>query len=115
MPFYELVCISRAPMLPEAINSLLRSTATAVMSNGGVVRQFRNYGAKDLPFLMKRHGSYHAHGHTWLMLFDANPSTVGILDRQLRLDARIIRSTVVKLGERLEDVIERPEQAEELK
>lgn len=94
------------------MNSLLKATAGAVMNNGGVVRQFKNYGEKDLPFVMKRHGSYHAHGRTWLMLFDANPSAVSLLDRQLRLDARVIRSTVVKLGETLDEVIERPEKAE---
>jgi small subunit ribosomal protein S6 len=45
----------------------------------------------------------------WLMHFDANPGTVQDLGKKLRVDPRVLRHTVVKLGSKLEHITARPE------
>jgi small subunit ribosomal protein S6 len=45
----------------------------------------------------------------WLMHFDANPTTVQELGKKLRVDPRVLRHTVIKLGSKLDDVTARPE------
>ncbi|ORX81710.1 30S ribosomal protein S6 [Basidiobolus meristosporus CBS 931.73] len=109
MPFYELVCISRARLSEPNLADLLRKTATQVMERGGVVRGFENMGEQALPYRMKRHQTYHSEGRYWLMHFDANPNTLTTMDAKLRVDPRVIRHTFIKLGSKLEDVVARPD------
>jgi small subunit ribosomal protein S6 len=45
----------------------------------------------------------------WLMLLDANPTTIQVLGKKLRVDPHLLRHTVIKLGSRLDDVIACPE------
>ncbi|CAJ0912868.1 16389_t:CDS:2, partial [Entrophospora sp. SA101] len=45
----------------------------------------------------------------WLMHFDTNPVVLHELRRKLNIDTRVIRGNLVKLGEKLEDIIERPD------
>jgi small subunit ribosomal protein S6 len=40
----------------------------------------------------------------WTMHFDANPEKQKSLNKLLRKDPRVIRATVLKMGERIEDV-----------
>jgi small subunit ribosomal protein S6 len=62
MPFYELVCISRARLNPNMLSDMLRLSATTIINGGGVVRGFQNLGEHDLPYRMKRHQVYHTRG-----------------------------------------------------
>jgi small subunit ribosomal protein S6 len=43
------------------------------------------------------------------MHFDANPTTVKTLTDKLLIDTRVIRQTTIKLGDRLKEVIARPD------
>jgi small subunit ribosomal protein S6 len=45
----------------------------------------------------------------WLMHFDANPSTLNELSEKLRVDQRVIRHTMIKLGDTLPTIIDRPD------
>ncbi|KAI9594727.1 30S ribosomal protein S6 [Syncephalis fuscata] len=109
MPFYELVCISRGRIQTAQLGDLLRTSARSILQNGGVVRGFVNLGERELPYRMKRHQLYHHRGHYWLMHFDANPATVKELTDNLRIDTRVIRQTTIKLGDKLKDIITRPD------
>lgn len=42
----------------------------------------------------------------WTMHFDASPQLVTALQRKMRTDPRVVRWTVLKLGEKLEDVVQ---------
>ncbi|RKP08781.1 30S ribosomal protein S6 [Thamnocephalis sphaerospora] len=109
MPFYELVCIARARLTPAHLSEVLRTSARTVLDRGGVVRGFQNLGERELPYRMKRHQMYHTRGRYWLMHFDANPATVNELAERLRVDTRVVRHTMIKLGDRLDSVIARPD------
>lgn len=41
-----------------------------------------------------------------MMYFDASPRTLHELNKKMRRDPRVIRWTVLKIGERLQDVVE---------
>lgn len=54
----------------------------------------------DPPFAIVRY---------WLMHFDANPLIVQELGKKLLVDSRVLRHTFVKLGDKLETVVARPD------
>lgn len=105
MVFYELVCLARANLSLANKQDLLKSAALTVLQDQGVVRGFQNLGGDErpLPYRMRRHQQYHTHSLTWLMHFDANPKTMQILRQKLERDARVIRATIIKLGDKLTD------------
>lgn len=45
----------------------------------------------------------------WAMHFDANPLIVQELGKKLLVDTRVLRHTFIKLGDKLENVVERPD------
>jgi ribosomal protein S6 len=56
-----------------------------------------------LPFQILKFGSIPFVSY-WTMHFDASPEKQKGLSKLLRKDPRIIRATVLKMGERIEDV-----------
>jgi len=43
------------------------------------------------------------------MHFDTNPVVIAELRKRLNKDPRVIRGNLVKLGEQLEDIVDRPD------
>ncbi|KAJ1957842.1 30S ribosomal protein S6 [Linderina pennispora] len=110
MPLYELICISRANLVQANMAALLKRSAETVLDRGGAVRGFVNLGRdQPLPYRMKRHMEYHTHGSFWLMHYYSNPKTTGVLMSQLKLDPRIVRCNVVKVTDKLEEMVALPE------
>ena len=113
--------------LPQRqIKGLVRLAATHILNNGGVVRGIQYLGTETLPQRMRSHGANRDHGECvlsflfchlqrlilkrfplvsyWTMHFDASPEKQKSLNKLLRKDPRVIRATVLKMGERVEDV-----------
>ena len=105
------------------IKSLVRLAATHILNNGGVVRNIQYWGTETLPQRMRSHGTNHEHGEYvsfsypiyrpifellplsyWTMHFDASPEKQKGLNKLLRKDPRVIRATVLKMGDRIENV-----------
>ncbi|KAJ2711281.1 hypothetical protein H4R19_003324 [Coemansia spiralis] len=106
MPLYELVCISRSGMTADSLKGLLKKSALTVLDRGGAVRGFVNIGREQpLPYRMRRHMEYHTRGSFWLMHYFSNPKTSSVLMDQLKLDARVIRCNVVKVTDRLPQML----------
>ncbi|CAO3613584.1 unnamed protein product [Mucor hiemalis] len=104
MPFYELVCIAR-----HNIVEILKTSAKQVLNRGGVVRGFDNWGDMKIPHRIKRHQEYFTDGRYWAMHFDANPLIVQDLSKKLAVDTRVLRHTFIKLGDKLDTVVARPD------
>ncbi|CAG8460823.1 14547_t:CDS:2 [Ambispora leptoticha] len=92
------------------LKDLVRTSAKFVLERGGVVRGFENWGVLRLPTRTRRHQEYFEDGHYWLMHFDCNPIVMRELQKRFSGDPRVIRGNFVKLGEKLEDIIYRPDQ-----
>ncbi|KAG0224281.1 hypothetical protein BGW42_005212 [Actinomortierella wolfii] len=109
MVFYELFCISRSRLVEANIKDLVKQTSLTVMNKGGVVRALKPWGDKQLPYRIRKHQEYHNEGFHWVMQFDANPTVVAELNKKLNVDPRVLRHTVIKLGSKLENVVQSPE------
>jgi hypothetical protein len=53
---------------------------------------------------MRAHQQYHTEGNYFTIVFDAAPKTLPELTRQLQLDTRVLRATVIKIGSKLEEI-----------
>ncbi|KAJ3333152.1 hypothetical protein HDU76_011069 [Blyttiomyces sp. JEL0837] len=124
MPLYELLCIARmgaaqaatakgnATAAAELIGGsqfaiaaqVARTASLHVLDRGGVVRNIRAIKADQLPYRMKRHQEIFTNGSYYCMQFDSSPETMDSLRRALHFDERVIRSTIIKLGDSLKDV-----------
>ncbi|KAF0439040.1 30S ribosomal protein S6 [Gigaspora margarita] len=109
MGFYELLCISRANLMEINLKNLVKITAKYVLEHGGVVRGFENWGTMPLATRTRRHQEYHTDGHFWLMHFDTNPVVLAEIRKRLNSDPRVIRCNIVKFGNKLEDIVTRPD------
>ncbi|KAF9413086.1 hypothetical protein BGZ94_000834 [Podila epigama] len=105
MVFYELFCISRTRLVEANLKDLVKQTSLIVMNKGGVVRHLKPLGETDLPYRIRKHQEYHVQGYQWLMQFDSNPSVVAELNKRLKVDPRVLRHAVIRLGSKLEDVV----------
>lgn len=50
----------------------------------------------------------------WTMHFDTSPRTLRSLNSIMRSDPRVIRWTMLKLGEKVEDVVQSPEKTRDI-
>ncbi|KAL4738014.1 ribosomal protein S6 [Aspergillus similis] len=100
---YELIAIVRPGSLNE-VRDIARNAGTLVLRSGGVIRGYTNWGVFRLPKTTTKHQARYTDGHHFIMRFDAAaPVQLGIR-RQLALDPRMIRFSVVKLGDKLDEV-----------
>ncbi|KDQ53595.1 hypothetical protein JAAARDRAFT_72542 [Jaapia argillacea MUCL 33604] len=104
MPFYQMLCIAAHYPEYRHIKDLVRLCAKHVMEPGGVVRSIDYYGTRTLPQRMHRHAQYFTTGDYWTMHFDTNPATLRELNRMMRQDPRVIRWTMLKLGDKVDQI-----------
>ncbi|KAJ2474888.1 hypothetical protein EV174_005470, partial [Coemansia sp. RSA 2320] len=89
-----------------AMTGLLKRSAETVLDRGGAVRGFVSMGRdQPLPYRMKRHMEYHTAGTYWLMHYYSNPKTSEVLMSQLKLDPCVIRCNVVKVTDKLSEMV----------
>ncbi|KAL5523762.1 hypothetical protein ACEPAG_7935 [Sanghuangporus baumii] len=104
MPLYKLFCIAAHYPEYRHIKDLVQSSAKFLLDQGSVVREIRYLGLKNLPQKMRRHKHNHIIGDYWHMNFDASPTALKQLNDRMQSDHRVVRWTMLKLGERLADV-----------
>ncbi|OJJ49830.1 hypothetical protein ASPZODRAFT_22546 [Penicilliopsis zonata CBS 506.65] len=100
---YELVAIVRPGSLQE-VREIARNAGAHVLRSGGVVRGYTNWGTFRLPKTMKKHQAKYTEGHHFIMRFDSSASAQAGVHRTLHLDPRMIRFSIVKLGNKLEEI-----------
>ncbi|KAL4809414.1 ribosomal protein S6 [Aspergillus unguis] len=108
---YELIAIVRPGSLNE-VRDIARNAGTLVLRSGGVIRGYTNWGVFRLPKVTTKHQARYTDGHHFIMRFDAaSPVQLGIR-RTLALDPRMIRFSVVKLGDKLDEIKDVPGRVE---
>ncbi|CAG7992577.1 unnamed protein product [Penicillium salamii] len=100
---YELIAIVRPGSLNE-VREIARNAGTQVIRSGGVVRGYTNWGAFRLPKVTTKHQARYTDGHHFIMRFDSSGAVQSSIRRTLGLDPRMINFSVVKLGDKLEDI-----------
>jgi small subunit ribosomal protein S6 len=85
-------------------DSIARNAGLQVLRSGGVVRGYTNWGPFRLPKPTTKHQARYTEGHHFIMQFDAAAPVQGAIQRTLGLDPRMIRFSVVKVGDKLEEI-----------
>ncbi|KAK7620047.1 ribosomal protein S6 [Phyllosticta citricarpa] len=104
---YEMIGIVRPGKLNE-VKEIAKSAGTIILNSGGVVRGVTNWGVFQLPRPTRKHQMTHTSGHHFILRFDASSYAQHQLRRTMSLDPRLIRYTMVKLGDKLADIADVP-------
>lgn len=83
---------------------IARNAGIQVIRSGGVVRGYTNWGPFRLPKPTTKHQARYTDGYHFIMRFDASAPVQNAVRRTLGLDPRMIRFSVVKLGNKLEEI-----------
>ncbi|MGD9505259.1 MAG: 30S ribosomal protein S6 [Syntrophobacteraceae bacterium] len=90
---YEAFFILDPDMSDEATASANEKIMGVVTANGGAVISNTSWGKKKLAYPVRKH----TRGHYILMEFSGDPTLVAELERNMRLDERVLKFITVKL------------------
>lgn len=96
------------PRLSDHEYRIASIVGSQVLHSGGVVRGITNWGPFRLPKPVTRHQSRYHQGHYFIVRFDSSSKTQESVQRTLKLDPRMIRFSVVKMGSKLEEIKDVP-------
>ncbi|RAO70475.1 uncharacterized protein BHQ10_006487 [Talaromyces amestolkiae] len=100
---YELIAIVRPGSLKE-VKEIAKNAGVQVLRSGGVVRGYTNWGTFTLPKPTTKHQARYSEGWHFIMRFDASGPVQSAVRRTLSLDPRMIRFSVIKIGDKLEEI-----------
>ncbi|KIW21608.1 ribosomal protein S6 [Exophiala spinifera] len=83
------------------VKEIARICGRQILDNKGVIRGIKNWGQFDLPRPTVKHQTQHFQGHYFIMQFDSSIKVQKEMRRILALDPRMVRFSVVKLGDKL--------------
>lgn len=95
---YELIGIVRPNALAE-VKEIVQTTGQLILREKGVIRGLSNWGIFALPRATSAHQMRHSTGHYFALRYDASVATQRNVARVLRTDPRMIRHTMVRLGD----------------
>lgn len=96
MPLYNITAIARAGSPQAEVHGLLTKLSKIVLQNGGVVAGISNWGVQDLAYRMKSRQDYHTRGRFMQMKLVTSPDALKELERNMKLDERLLRWMVIK-------------------
>jgi small subunit ribosomal protein S6 len=87
------------PDLPDEVNAVIdEKLKNIVGSNGGSILEYTPWGKKKLAYPVRKR----TRGHYVLMEYAGGPELVAELERNMRLDERILKFITVKLEDRFD-------------
>ncbi|KAI8919089.1 hypothetical protein DFJ77DRAFT_507933 [Powellomyces hirtus] len=95
------------PTLPplNTTQALMKQSAIQILDLKGVVKHFELLKSDEtLPYRMKRHQEIFSTGDYFTMQFYASPQTKQTLSKSLDFDERVIRHTIMKIGESMSEI-----------
>ncbi|KAL1895620.1 hypothetical protein Sste5346_005089 [Sporothrix stenoceras] len=95
---YELIGIARPGHLQE-VRDIVLTSGQQILRNGGVIRSIANWGVFSLPAPLSAHQARHTRGHYFVMRFDCSVAAHDAVRNTLKLDPRMLRTGVVRLGD----------------
>ncbi|RMD41959.1 hypothetical protein DV735_g3188, partial [Chaetothyriales sp. CBS 134920] len=97
---YELIAVVRPGNLNH-VRDIASSVGSQILAARGVIRGLSNWGQFDLPRPTTKHQNQNFQGHYFVMQFDSSIATLNGVQRQLSLDPRMVRFSVVKVADKL--------------
>jgi len=87
------------PDLPDDVNGVVEEKLRSIVtSNKGNVLSYAPWGKKKLAYTVKKH----SRGHYILMEFTGEAELVAELERNMRLDERVLKFITIKLEDRFD-------------
>jgi small subunit ribosomal protein S6 len=96
MPLYNITAIARAGSPQAEVHGLLSKMSKIVLDRGGVVAGISNWGVQDLAYRMKSRQEFHTRGRFMQMKLVASPDALKELERNMKLDERLLRWMIIK-------------------
>jgi small subunit ribosomal protein S6 len=90
---YESFFIVQPELSEEALSAVSSKLQSVVEANGGTVASYVPWGKKKLAYPVKKND----YGYYILMKFAAGPELITELERNMRLDERVLKFITVKL------------------
>ena len=99
------------PDLPDETNSVLDNKVQSIVtSNGGEVLTYVPWGKRKLAYAIRKR----TRGMYVLMEYSGGPKLVAELERNLRIDERVLKFITVTIGDRFDPEKERERKAQAL-
>jgi small subunit ribosomal protein S6 len=95
MPLYEHVFLARQDLSAQQAESMMQDLKKLIEDGGGAVRKTEYWGLRPIAYRIKKNRK----AHYALMNLDAPPAAVTELERQIRLNADILRYMTVRVDE----------------
>ncbi len=96
---YETIFIVNAALEDQDIESVISKVCNYIENNGGSVQESNKWGRRRLAYpINKKYNGFYVH-----LIFDANSSTIPVLERFLILEDTILRHLTVKLPKKLRE------------
>ncbi|KIY53949.1 hypothetical protein FISHEDRAFT_32277 [Fistulina hepatica ATCC 64428] len=112
MPMYEMLCIASHNPQYVIIKELVKQSALHVMNRGGIVRNIDFWGSRTLPQRMRDRGNRGKGGASyWTLHFDASPRTLRSLNSLMQKDPRVLRWSLTKVADNVQDLAKHGELA----
>jgi len=92
---YENFFMVQPDLSEDALGAVAGKFRGVVESNGGTVVSYVPWGKKKLAYPVKKHD----YGYYILMKFAAGPELIAELERNMRLDERVLKFITVKLDD----------------
>ena len=108
MPRYDVLLITRAFLPREKVVDVIRRAANCIFVQDGIIRKMYNMGEQELPYRMKASSEWHTHGQYFLFDVHLKPDVLTFLKKELRFDIDIIRPTIIKTANLIEEVKKQP-------
>ncbi|PVH96332.1 37S ribosomal protein Mrp17 [Periconia macrospinosa] len=100
---YEMIGVVRPGRLSE-VKEIAKTAGKIVLDNKGVVRGVSNWGTFLLPKPLRKLQIKHNVGHHFILRFDSSAQTQHLVRRTMSLDPRLLRYSIVKMGEKFEHI-----------
>ena len=95
MPYYEHVFLTRQDVSQQQVDSLKQQFQSVITDNGGNVGKTEYWGLKSLTYKIKKNRK----AHFTFMNLDAPHAAVAEMERQMSINADIIRFMTIKVDE----------------
>eukprot|EP00884_Botryococcus_braunii_P022628 jgi/Botrbrau1/9049/Bobra.0376s0025.1 len=96
MVLYELFCLARPQLGRAQYFDIIRSSATTILSGGGVLTDVKSFDERELAYPIFRSGTRIEEAFMWQLGFMLSPTALPQLEHGLKVDERILRYIIMK-------------------
>lgn len=94
---YELVYVVRPDVEDDDVTAVQERYTKVIVDQGGTLLEVDDWGKRKLAYDIAKYNK----GHYVLVRFLSEPTAIAELERNLRIDDRIMRFLTVKVGDRV--------------